>query len=1083
MQYFFLVVLLFLAPFLTFAQTVPGYYRFPNIHGNTIIFTAEGDLWKVGVGGGIAQRLTSHPGMESRASVSPDGKLIAFSGQYEGATEVYTMPFQGGLPTRWTYEGDAAYVVSWTRDGKILYATDHFSTLPNTQLATIEIKTGTQKLIPLAQASEGSFDSTGTLYFTRLAYQGSHTKRYKGGTAQNLWKFDGSNEAIPLTADFAGTSKAPFWWNGRIYFVSDRDGTMNIWSADEAGKDLRQHTHHQGWDVKSLSCDQGKIVYQMGADIHLYDIASNGDRVVPITLSSDFDQTREQWIKEPMQFLSSAHLSADGDRLVLTARGRVFVVPRQSGRLAEITRRSGVRYRDAYFLSENSLVMLSDQSGEMEFWKAPANGVGDLEQITSDAKVFRYEGIPSPDGKRIAWTDKNQELWIHNIQTKKSQKIAASDQDLLYDLTWSPDSQWLAYARLGDIYYRQVFLYSVADETSFPITSERVDTYSPTWSPDGKWIYLLSDRFFKSVVSSPWGPRQPEPFFDKVTKIYAISLRKDGKFPFEEKNELISEEPEKKDKEKDQKEEKDGKEKKPPAISIDRDGIQSRLTEVPIPPGNYSRLSMTENHLFWIESETAVEPKSKLMTVELKNTDIKSQVVMEDIKTYELAYGGEKLLVQKQDGMFVIEANGEAPKELEKSKVDLTKWTFTITPREEWHQMFVDAWRLERDFFYDPNLHGVNWSGLLKMHLPLVDRVSDREELDDLISDLVGELSALHTFVGGGDKRKSPDQIGLGFLGAVLMRDEKAGGYRVTHIYQSDPDYPDQLSPLAKFGVHVHEGDVIEAINGVPLLSVNDPGIPLKNQANQQVLLHVKSSATGKSFDSIVKAMDSRAETNLRYDDWEITKRNQAEKLGAGKIAYVHLRAMQEDDISSWARNFYPVFDRDGLIVDVRNNGGGNIDSWILEKLLRKAWFFWKPRVGKSFSNMQYAFRGHMIVLCNEWTGSDGEAFTEGFRRLGLGKVLGTRTWGGEIWLSFDNRLVDKGIASAAELGVYGPEGQWLIEGHGVDPDMVVDNLPHATFNGKDAQLEASIKFLQEEIRKNPPPVPTPPAYPDKSKH
>jgi len=345
---------------------------------------------------------------------------------------------------------------------------------------------------------------------------------------------------------------------------------------------------------------------------------------------------------------------------------------------------------------------------------------------------------------------------------------------------------------------------------------------------------------------------------------------------------------------------------------------------------------------------------------------------------------------------------------------------------------------------------------------------------------MVGELSALHIFVRGGDIRQG-EQVPSGTLGATFVRDEQAGGFRVEHIYRSDPDIPDELSPLAQLNVNVAEGDVIESVNGIPALSSRDIEQLLRNQAGKQVLLGVKPKAGGASRQVIVTPITMARENDLRYDEWEYTRRLAVEKEGNGKLGYVHLRAMSAANITEWQREFYPVFDRDGLIIDVRHNNGGNIDSWILEKLLRKAWFFWQPRVGDPTWNMQYAFRGHVVVLVDQNTASDGEAFAEGFRRLGLGKVIGTRTWGGEIWLTQSNVLVDRGIATAAEIGVFGPEGDWLIEGHGVEPDIVVDNLPHATFNGEDAQLAAAIKHLQDELRRKPIPVPIAPKYPDKA--
>jgi tricorn protease len=486
----------------------------------------------------------------------------------------------------------------------------------------------------------------------------------------------------------------------------------------------------------------------------------------------------------------------------------------------------------------------------------------------------------------------------------------------------------------------------------------------------------------------------------------------------------------------------------------------------------------TDKYLFFMDREMSLNGKRNLKALEIKNEDIEIKTLLKDVKDYELSYDGKKILIQKNNEIYIIDSGISEPSDLAKSKINLSNWTFSIDPKEEWRQMFIESWRLERDYFYDPQMHGVDYQGLLEQYLPFVDRITDRTELSDLISHLVGELSALHIFVFGGDIRKGDDDIKQGFLGAKLAK--SSNGYIIDHIYQADPNYPATWSPLAKPEVGLMAGDIITAIDGVSLGKVSHPGELLKNKVGKQVLLDVKSLQKNNR-QVIVKPISSTAERNLRYDEWEVQRRQRVEVAGKGQIGYLHLRAMGGNNYSEWVRNYYPVFDRKGLIIDVRHNRGGNIDSWILEKLLRKAWFYWQGRVGKPYWNMQYAFRGHMVVICNERTASDGEAFTEGFRRLGLGQVIGTRTWGGEIWLSFNNRLVDKGIASAAQSGVYGPEGKWLIEGHGVDPDIVVDNMPHQTFKGNDAQLDAAIKYLQEKIKNEPVDVPPPPPFPDKS--
>lgn len=1056
-----------------------GYYRFPAIHGTTIIFTAEGDLWTVNAEGGLARRLTSHLGVESYPAVSPDGSTVAFSGEYAGPTEVYTVPMSGGIPHRWTYDGNTR-VVAWTAAGKILYSTPRYSTLPNSQLLLLDPSTGSSELLPLAQASEGTYDAEGkTLFFTRLPFQGSHTKRYKGGTAQNLWKFStGDREASPLTADYEGTSKHPLWYKGRVYFVSDRDGTMNLWSMSVEGKDLQQLTFHKGWDVKSPSTQAGRIVYQLGADIHLYDIEAKTDKLVPISLSSDFDQLREKWVKSPVEYVSSFGISPGGDRIVLTARGQVFVAPVEQGRFVRVTDNNRVRYRNASFMPDGKkLLALSDESGETEFTLLPSNGVGKPDALTNDATVLRWDGEPSPDGKRIAYTDKNEELWVFDIEKKKNTRILKTPEGGPGGLAWSPDSKWLAYSRSAGNFFDQICLYSIESGRTVELTSDRVDSYYPAWAPDGKWLYFISDRVFQSVVPSPWGARQPEPYFDKTRKLYAVALTAGLRFPFQPPDELSTASPS--DTTSAKKEKKD--ETKSVTVKIDLEGLQKRVFEVPLPAGAYSGLAITDKHLFFTERQALYQGKSNLVSVEIKSRDVVTKTVVEDISGYELSLDRKKIAFRKGEDFYVIEAGGSPPADIAKSKVTLAAWTLPIDPREEFRQMFLESWRLERDYFYDPKLHSVDYQGIFTRHLPLVERVTDRDELSDLIASLVGELSALHIFVYGGDARRSPDRIGIATLGARLTRDEQAGGYRIAHIYQSEPDYLDVSSPLSRPGVGVAQGDVILAINGVPTLSVPSPELLLRNQAGQQVLLRVRAADAKKESDVIVKPISLDDDANLRYTEWEYTRRLRVEKAGEGNLGYVHLRAMGGGNYTEWVKSFYPVFDRKGLIIDVRHNRGGNIDSWILEKLLRKAWFYWQGRVGKPTWNMQHAFRGHMVVICNERTASDGEAFAEGFRRLGLGKVIGTRTWGGEIWLSSSNFLVDRGIATAAETGVFGPEGEWLIEGRGVVPDIVVDNLPHATFTGEDSQLEAAIRHLQQLLKEKPVPEPQVPRYPDKS--
>ncbi|MHC4717835.1 MAG: S41 family peptidase, partial [Planctomycetota bacterium] len=797
--------------------------------------------------------------------------------------------------------------------------------------------------------------------------------------------------ATPLTADYPGTSKRPMWWQGRVYFASDRDGTMNLWSMDPSGGDLRQHTEHAGWDVRSPSLHDGRIVYQLGADLRLYDIATDRDRLLEITLSSDLDHTREHWIDRPMDYLTAAHISPDGDRVALTARGRVFVAPHRQGRLVEATRQEGVRYRRARFMPDGQrLAVLSDESGEVELWTLPANGVGPGAQLTRGGEVLRWAGVPSPDGRWIAHRDKNQRLFLLEVETNEDRLIDESEIDDFGDLAWSPDGAWLAYVARAENKFRHIRLYAVEAQRVVHATTDRFDSYSPAWSPGGEWLYFLSDRNLSSIVGSVWGNYQPEPFLDKKTRIYLLALREELRSPFAPRDELHPEDDDD-DTDKSDKEDKGkgkGKddEESDVEVTIDLEGLQARLHQVPVPAGNYSGLSVNEAAVFW-RSRPAGGSKSSLKGAKITRIDLKAETILEDVGNYELSADGKKMLVRKKDDLYIIDAKAKKA-DLDKKKVNLSEWKLSVEPREEWRQMFVESWRLERDYFYDRGMHGVDWKAMLDKYLPLVDRVTTRRELSDLMAQMVSELAALHTYVGGGDMRSGPDDVKPAALGAVLRRSIAGGGYRVEHIYRSDPDDLGRRSPLAHPNVDVRDGDVIEMINGTPTLSVPDIGALLRNQAGRQVLIRVRPADSGESRDVVVTPLTLREADNLRYTEWEYTRRLAVDEQGDGEIGYVHLRAMGGRNFAEWAREYYPVYNRKGLIVDVRHNSGGNIDSWIISRLLRKAWFYWSQRIGQAPSwNMQYAFRGHVAVLCNERTASDGEAFTEGVKRLELGRV------------------------------------------------------------------------------------------------
>ena len=1064
------LALLALASDVTPAQTPTtgtlGFYRSPDIRGETVVFAAEGDLWSVPISGGLARRLTSHAAEESSPVISPDGRTLAFTARYEGPTALYTMPLSGGTPVRRTYDGDAANATTWTPDGKLVYTTVNYAGIPKPGMVQLDLRNGTRALVPLAGASEGSYDGTGrTLYFSRPAFHNNVTKRYTGGTARDVWKFTtGTPEAVELTGDYNGESHSPMWWKGKVYFVSDRDGTMNLWSMNEDGSDKRQLTRHSGWDVRGPEIDDGRIVYQLGADLWIYELASNQAKMIPITLSSDLDQLRENWVTNPMDYLSAAHISPEGDRVALTSRGRLFVAPVKTGRFVRASRKDSVRFSDAVFTPDGkSLIALTDESGELEFARIPANGVGAEESLTKGGSILRFRGYPSPDGKWLAWDDNNRDLWVMDLATKQSRKVS-ENREGIGALTWSGDGRWLAYVMRAANSFQQIRIFSVETGRSVALTTDRTNSYAPAWDPRGEFIYFLSDRNLQTLVTAPWGNRRPEPFFDKEIEIYQVALRTGVRSPFQPDDELARPAPA----------------ARPDTTSaarqvrIDLEGLQLRLRRVPVASGNYGTLAVNSEALFYTSTASGAGANTDLVAFKLTNEKQEPVVVVDAIRSAELSANGKKMLVHKGTALHVIDAKPAKVANINDARVDLTGWTFPIDTRDDFRQIFVDAWRLERDWFYDPAMHGVDYKATLTKYLPLVARITTRAELSDLIGWAVGELSALHTSVGGGDLRRGEDNVAVASLGARLFRDPAKGGYRIDYIYQTDPDYPAQRSPLADPDLGVKTGEVITAVNGTRTLDAEDIGELLRSQAGKQVLVTLGDGENSR--DVVVTPIAN--ESTMRYADWEYTRRLATEKKSDGKIGYVHLRAMGGGDINQFYREFTPIFNRQGVVLDMRQNRGGNIDSWVLEMLMRKPWMYWQDRVGEPYWNMQGAFRGHMVMLVDHETASDGEAVAEGFRRLGLGVVIGVRTWGGEIWLSGNNTLSDGGIARAPMSGVYGPEGKWLIEQEGVIPDIIVDNLPHATFNGQDAQLDAAIAYLQKKIAEDPRPVPKAPAYP-----
>ncbi|WP_144210273.1 S41 family peptidase [Shewanella donghaensis] len=1043
-----------------------GYYRAPALHDQTLVFTAEGDLWLSQLNQSSATRLTTQAAEEIDATISKDGNWVAYSANYDGATEVYVMPITGGVAKRVSFENSRVRLQGWTATGEILYATDNAHGPANYWvLKTVNPQTLALTNLPLADAIEGVIDDAGEyVYFTQFGLQtsGDNAKVYRGGALGEIWRFKlgSKQEAQKLTASHQGSVRLPMLWQKRVYFISDQSGNDNIWSMGLDGNGIKQHTEFSDWKVRDAQLNDGRVVFQHGADIKVFSINDDSTALLDINLTSDYPHRREHWVKDPMTFATSIELAATGDKAVITARSHVAVASHDGSRLVQIQSPANARIRNASLSVDGNWVYgISDASGEQEIWQFPADGSAGAKQLTKDGSTLRTSIHLSPDGRFIAHDDYDGNVWLLDIKKSKNTKIITNGEGLgeYPDIVWSGDSQFIALTKFEMGQQRpQIVLYSVAGDKAQAITTDKYESYSPSFSPDGQWLYFLSSRHFDATPGSPWGDRNMGPIFDKRTQVFAIALTDKAVFPFVKPTELNSSMI------------ADAKEfssnaSKDQKVKVDWNNISLRLWQVPVSSGNFSSLSVAKDKLYLLD-KTADKSSLKLIKFDRLSPEISE--FSADISAYQLSADGENLLLRKQSNpneLHIVAAGDKIPAELKNTKLDTAQWQLAISPMQEWQQIFEDAWLMHRDSFFDKDMRGVDWREVKQKYQPLLARLTDRNELNDIFKQMMGELNSLHSQVRGGDIAKNETAKGAS-LGARLSQTSK--GIVIKHIYRNDPELPTQTSPLARIEVDAVEGDIIEAINGLPITNIAQVTQLLRNQTNKQVLLDLKRGK--ERHQTIVVPHDNRTDAKLRYLDWVTTNADKVTEASKGNIGYLHLYAMGSGDIESFAREFYANYDKDGLIIDVRRNRGGNIDSWIIEKLLRRAWAFWQPTHGSANTNMQQTFRGHLVVLTDQMTYSDGETFAAGIKALGLAPLIGKQTAGAGVWLSGRNSLTDKGMARVAEYPQYAIDGSWIVEGHGVEPDIEVNNLPFATFSGKDAQLETAISYLKDEMAQKP---------------
>ncbi|HEV8374870.1 MAG TPA: PDZ domain-containing protein [Candidatus Polarisedimenticolia bacterium] len=1092
------------------ADTMPdGFYRYPSIGAGAIVFAAEGDLWKVPSGGGTAMRLTAYEGEEKFPRLSPDGRWIAFTAQYEGNDDVYVMAATGSEPKRLTYHPLPDQALGWTGDGKVIFRSRRDSPHGDYRIYTIPVDGGIPSLVPLEPAAWISFEPKGQrIAMQKIGLEFHNWKRYKGGEAEQIYVGTLQPLAFTEVTKYEGKDAFPMWAaDGRIYFVTDRWGRPNLASMNPDGSDVKRLTHFDDYDVRWPSLGDGRIVYQHKMDLWVYDLSSGKNEEVRVQLPSDRLQVRERFV-DPMPMLSSWGISRDGERIALEARGDLFVTrTRKKGLIRRITEDSAVRTKFPAFSPDGkTLAAWTEVKGEEQLLLHSTDNSAAPRQLGALEPGWHFPPIWSPDGKKIAWGDEKYRLMVTDVTTGKSATVDQARWEINAG-EWSPDSRFLAYDAALENQFSQVRIWDSHAGKVTPVTDPMFNSYAPTWDPKGKYLYFLSDRFI-----NPYLDRFEARFIvQKSTIPIVMALQADTPLPFAPRGDIDARSDQDKESGKDSKEEgKDGKEsnekgdkgkareEKVKPLKIDFDGLNDRIVQVPVVPGAYFGLKAVKGKLHWLgfEPRGMVPPTSpdsdddqeggSLLTYDIEKE--KLSTLAPKVRGFDVSRDGKVLVYRTKEDFFRVEAGatslptGDDAKE---SKIDLKGWTARINPREEWQQMLREAWRLQRDFFYDPKMHGVDWEGVWKQYGSLAQRMASRDDLEDLLGEMLGELNVGHAYHSGGDLRRGKN-VGTGLLGADLDYDSSSGFWQIKKIYKGDYPALETASPLARPDLRLKPGMWIVAIDGKALVRGEDYLHRLANRAGQEVELSVNGEPKLEGARHIVVKPVAN-DTPIRYATWIRENRAYVDKASQGQIGYLHLYDMGGLGLRQFSRDFPPQWRKAGLIIDDRWNHGGFVAPMIIAHLDRKLFSVGGTRYGNVGTYPDRASERWMAVLINRQGGSDCETLAQEFKDFKLGPVIGTRTWGGWIGIRGDKAFRDGGVTTQPEFGGWDPRGRiWQIEGHGVDPDVELDLGPDGLLNGKDKQLDYAIHDLMEKIRKDPrslaapPPIPPRPLIPVK---
>lgn len=1112
------------------AEVVPhgGMMRFPDVSKTHIVFVYANDLWLVPRAGGVATPLASPPGLETFPRFSADGKAIAFVGNYEGNEDIYTIPTAGGVPQRVTHHPGAEVLCDWTPDGELLFHTrDYVSLRRQTQLFKVPSTGGLPEQLPVPYGAVGAISPDGEwLVYTPYSRDGRTWKRYMGGMASDIWMFNLRDHSAQRVTDWAGSDSQPMWHGNHIYYISDAgpNHRFNIWAYDRNTKQHEQITGFSEYDVMWPALGPGasgggEIVFQCGPDLILLDLSSRQTRKVAVTVPGDRPRIAPQRV-DVTKNLAGGDISSTGQRVVLEARGDIWTVPAKKGAPRNLTATSGSAERDPLWSPDGQwIAYVSDESGEYEIYVKQSDGKGATRQLTHDGKAWRFLQAWSPDSEQIAFTNNVGTIYVLNVESGAVTEVDKNPRGDQRSVSWSHDSNWLTFTKTIDTLQTVVMLYHVPTGAKHQVTSGRFADTWPTFDREGDFLYFASHRHFKSPVYEAQG--QTFVYAD-TDVLVAVPLREDVEYPWpaesdEEKwddaaddsdkngaddasdddaedaddaddagaGKATADKTEDKDGDKDAADDADGEddaeEEEEKVLEIDLDGFESRAIRLPVDPAGFYNLNVNDkNQLIYVRNSVRDTDGPSIKLFDLGDEDREEQTVLDGVSVYSISADGKKLAVQKGPMIAIVDA--AAGQKLDKP-LALDGMVAVIDPRAEWRQLFLDAWRIERDFFYDPNMHGLDWDAVRGQYLAMLADCVTRADVTHVIRELIAELNVGHAYYMGPSTFEDEPEVAVGMLGADFELQD--GAYRIARVITGGPWDLDARGPLSQPGLDVKAGDYLLAVNGVPMDTSKDPWAAFVGLQGKVVELTVSAKPTidDDVRHVLVEPISMSDESALRYRHWVEQNRAYVAEQTDGKVGYIHVPDTGVNGQNELFRQFYGQRDTLGLIVDERWNGGGQLPHRFVELLNRPLTNYWARREAIPDASPQPAHYGPKCMLINGLAGSGGDMFPYLFRQAGVGKLIGTRTWGGLVGISGNPSLIDGVTVSAPRFAFFEIDGTWGVEGYGVDPDIEVVDDPALMADGGDPQLERAIEHMKAEVQKAAPRLKAPaiPPYPDRS--